>query len=252
MMRRLRRIEKKEGKLRAIPFITNTGTARNQTGTYMPTSTTRSIPRTQSSTAVDEKIRMKEQPTATASSSRSIPRNHKSPIPSPAASLISIPSAYQPATTVVPAGTAVASSYIGASPLATVHPADAPPVPPIPADVKRKTKSIRRKEKQEIQEEKPEKEGKQGKNTHVDQSTLNSGAFGLLSTDTINTIGTTGSTGLSRPLPIVPGTSSSVPTFQFPPEKVGLSPPPIRRERTVSASKREKRPLPEPSSLPPS
>jgi hypothetical protein len=228
MMRRLRRIEQNERKLQAIPFLANIGP---RSGTYTPTATVRPAPRTnaQSSTAVDEKIRLKEQPVTTASNSRSFPRNHKSPIPSPAASLISVPSEFQHATTVAPVGTAVASSYIGASPL---PPEDAPPMPAIPADVKRKTKSMRRKERQE-------------RNASIDQSASNSGGLGLFSTDSVNTIGTNGD---SRPLPIVPGTRSSAPSYQFPPEKVGLSPPPAGRERSDRSSK--KRPLPEPSSPP--
>jgi hypothetical protein len=219
MMRRLRRIEKKEKKLQAIPFLANAGNLRSETDTAAARA--RSVPRTntQSSTAVDEKKRPKDRSVTTASSSRSFPRNHKSPLPSPAASLISVPSEFQHATTIVPAGTALASSYIGASPLPPVG--DAPPVPAIPADVKRKTKSTRRREKQE----------RLDRNASIDQSTPNSGGLGLFSTDSVNTVGTTGSAGLSRPLPIVPGTRSSAPSYQFPAEKIGLSPPPARRER---------------------
>jgi hypothetical protein len=232
MMRRQRRIEKKEKKLQAIPFLANNGNPKSET--YTPTARARPVPRTnaQSSTVVDEKRRPKEQSVTTASSSRSFPRSHKSPLPSPAASLISVPSEFQHATTIVPAGTAVASSYIGISP---PPPAvdDAPPIPAISADVKRKTKSTKRKEKQE----------RLGRNISIDRSTPNSSGLGLFSTDSVNTIGSTGSAGISRPLPIVPGTRSSAPTYQFPLEKVGLSPPPTRRERGGSVNK--KRPLPE-------
>lgn len=242
MMRRVRQIEKNEKKLQAIPFLPSTGPNRSQAGAgaYTQMGPVRSPPRTNpvsSTTAVEEKIRFKDQSVTAASSSRSITRTHKSQ-PSPAASLISIPSEFQHGTTVVPAGTAVASSYIGTSPLPNVGlPGDAPPMPPMPVDVKYRTKSMKRRDKQEREAAR-----------NAEQMTPTSG-LGLFSNDSVNTIGSTGS-ALSRPLPIVPGTRSSAPSYSFPPEKVGLSPPPSARPRSGSTSKREKRPLPELHSLP--
>lgn len=237
MVRRVRRIEQNEKKLQAIPFIASTGQNRGQpgTGVHTPTTTVRSAARTHpaSSTAVEEKIRMKDKLSTAASSSRSLTRTHKSQ-PSPAASLISIPSEFQHGTTVVPAGTAVASSYIGTSPLPPVGlPGDVPPIPPMPTDVKHRSKSMKRREKQERQEKQPRSV----------PSTPHSG-LGLFSNDSVNTLGSTGS-ALSRPLPIVPGTRSAAPSYSFPPEKVGLSPPPARRSMSTSSSKMEKRPLPD-------
>ncbi|KIM28879.1 hypothetical protein M408DRAFT_329302 [Serendipita vermifera MAFF 305830] len=250
MVKRVRRIEENEKKLQAIPFLDSAAAHSRSHTAFTPTATVRSVARTgaASSTAVDEKIRLKEQAPTAPSSSRSYARTPKSQR-SPAASLISIPSEFQHATTVVPAGTAVASSYIGTSPLPPVGlPGDAPPMPPMPADVKHRTKSMKRREKQEKQE-RQEKQEKRGRSDHP--STPSSG-LGLFSNDSVNTLGSTGS-ALSRPLPLVPGTRSSAPSYNFPPEKVGLSPPPARR-RSSSVSKREKRPLPLPesSSLPPS
>ncbi|KAG8831870.1 hypothetical protein FRC17_002446 [Serendipita sp. 399] len=220
----------------------------------------------------------------------SVPRQDV--LASPPGSIISLPSEFQAATTVVGGGrgpgTAVASSYIGTTP----PDEDAPPVPALPrgADLdammmgKKKTKtrqdtiptdlpppfesihpqtteyppdlkrdSFRASSLATTTPLNPPK--RTPDSTYFSSSSfprsnsipLSSSAsgIGLFSTDSVNTIGSTTSTGLSRPLPTVPGTRGAVPIYSFPPEKVGLSPPPPAHQQRARSNS-TKRPLPQP------
>ncbi|CCA70082.1 hypothetical protein PIIN_04022 [Serendipita indica DSM 11827] len=201
---------------------------------------------------------------------------------SPPGSVISLPSEYQATTTVGNRGpgTAVASSYIGPSPLPQE---DAPPVPALPAAadmdaMMMKSKNVPRTQHTHqpshpppppFEEVVPLRDyPRDTKNrdifypptparsfdtrrtselTSITNSSMiqtpKSGALGLFSTDSVNTIGTE-STG-RRPLPIPPvPRNPSVTAHSFPPEKVGLSPPPANNKPQERRSSIAKRPLP--------
>ncbi|KAG8756271.1 hypothetical protein FRC14_003196 [Serendipita sp. 396] len=214
----------------------------------------------------------------------SVPRQQQQDVlDSPQGSLISLPSEYQAATTVIGGGrgpgTAVASSYIGTSPPPPDE--DAPPVPALPKKAEMGRKKIKNKQDNiptdlpppfesihpQTMEYPPDFKRDPFRSSHsttnlVEQkrtpdSTYFSSPFtrsnsipisgnsgiGLFSTDSVNTIGSTGS---SRPLPTVPGTRNAAPTYSFPPEKVGLSPPPPAHQQRARSNSTKKRPLPQP------